>query len=246
VSPSRADVELNQIAADFERLRPRLTAIADRILGRNGEADDIVQEAWIRWQRCDRDQVISSTALLVTTTTRLALNTASSARARYELPVSVWTREPADPRPGPTDALDRDETIDVSVELLLQRLAPAERAAFVLRRGFDYAYPDIARAMRVTEANARQLVCRAHRRLRQDRRRPLTSQEHRDLVAALKLAARDGDLASLERTLLPARPVRRSTSPRSFPETERHSARSATWIGSRPARAASDGALGVS
>ena len=93
---------LGSAAVAFEHARPRLLSTAHRIVGNRFEAEDIVQDAWVRWQSCDREQVLNATAFLITTTTRLALNAAQSARARHESPVGDWTHEPADEAVDPT------------------------------------------------------------------------------------------------------------------------------------------------
>jgi RNA polymerase sigma-70 factor (ECF subfamily) len=201
---ARADHDdLDQVAVAFVELRPRLLAIAARVLRDIGDPDDIVQDAWIRWQLCDRSEVANATAFLVTATTRLAINAAQSARSRRETTVGDWTPEPADQREEITARPERDEATADALDLLVRRLPPAERAAYILRRGFDYGYTDIADLLGVSAVNARQLVSRGHKHLSQDRRLDdMASEDRARLLGAVTTAARHGDLGLLERTLV--------------------------------------------
>jgi RNA polymerase sigma-70 factor (ECF subfamily) len=196
----------------FVDLRPRLFAIAYRILGSASAAEDLVQEAWLRWQASDRSVVLNAPAYLATTTTRLAINLAQSARVRREKYVGNWLTEPADTRPDPPSELERCEALKHAVLLLLETLSPKERAAYVLREAFDYSYRHIAGILRVAEANARQLVARARKRLaaRAGNReraadkapRPFAaSAEQERLFEAFTAAARKGDFSALEELL---------------------------------------------
>src|SRR4051794_8919060 len=125
--------------ADFEAARPRLFGIAYRMLGSVAEADDVVQDAWLRWQGTDRAAGRDSGAFLATTTTRLAINAAQSARARRETYIGPWLPEPVDTAADPLLGAVRAEALEVGVLMLLERLSPAERAAYVLREAFDYS-----------------------------------------------------------------------------------------------------------
>ena len=182
----------------FLDLRPRLLGIAHRILGSWSEAEDIVQDAWIRWQTYDRSTVLNPTAFLVTTTTRLAINAAQSARARRESSVGQWLPEPVDTSDDLALGAERGEAVELGILLLLQRLSPTERATYVLRQAFDYPYDRIADTLRISEANARQHVSRAGKHLAEERRQPATPPEQRRLVHAFVAAARQGDVAQLE------------------------------------------------
>jgi RNA polymerase sigma factor (sigma-70 family) len=182
----------------FLDLRPRLLGIAHRILGSWSEAEDIVQDAWIRWQTYDRSTVLNPTAFLVTTTTRLAINAAQSARARRESSVGQWLPEPVDASDDVALGAERGEAVELGIRLLLQRLSPTERATYVLRQAFDYPYIRIADTLRISEANARQHVSRAGKHLAEERRHPESPPEQRRLVHAFVAAARQGDVAQLE------------------------------------------------
>ncbi|MGI5149767.1 RNA polymerase sigma-70 factor [Plantactinospora sp. CA-294935] len=186
---------------DFEAIRGRLFGIAYRMLGTVGDAEDVVQDAWLRWQRTDRRNVRNPAAFLTTTTTRLAINAVTAARARRETYVGQWLPEPVDTAADPALGAERAEVLELGVLLLLEKLAPAERAAYVLREAFDYAHRQVAEVLGTTEANARQLLSRARRHLASARSAPVGRAEHRRLVEAFVAAARGGDLAALERLL---------------------------------------------
>jgi RNA polymerase sigma-70 factor (ECF subfamily) len=168
------------------------------MLGSSAEAEDVVQDAWLRWQTCDRDAVANSTAFLVTTTTRLAINAAQSARWRRETCVGPWLPEPADKSADPGLRAERGEALELAVVLLLERLSPTEQAAYVLREAFDYPYSRIARLLQLNEVNARQLVSRARRHVRVQRSKSVSSAERARLLNALLAAAQKGDFAGIE------------------------------------------------
>jgi RNA polymerase sigma-70 factor (TIGR02957 family) len=180
------------------RARPRLFGIAYRMLGSVAEAEDVVQDVWTRWQSADRRVVREPQAFLTTTTTRLAINVLQSARTRHETYIGPWLPEPIDTSADPAVGAERGEAVELAVLLLLERLSPTERAAFVLREAFNYAYKDIADVLRVEEANARQLVTRARQHVTDGRRARVSDVEQRRLLEAFIAAAQTGDLARLE------------------------------------------------
>jgi RNA polymerase sigma factor (sigma-70 family) len=188
----------------FFNVRPRLFGIAYRMLGSAAEAEDIVQDVWVRWQMAERSRVRDAAAFLVTTATRLAINVMQSARSRRETYVGPGLPEPVDTSADPRLGAERGEALALGVALLLEKLTPIERAAYVLREAFDYAYRDIANILRLEEANARQLVTRAREHLASGRRAPVSPPEQRRLFNAFVAAARTGDLARLERLFAPA------------------------------------------
>ena len=156
----------------FLSVRPRLFGIAYRMLGSAADAEDIVQDVWVRWQTTDRSVVRSAVAFLATTTIRLAINVMQSARWRRETYLGPWQPEPVDTSADPGLGVERGEALELAVLILMEKLSPAERAAYVLREAFDYAYRDIADTLRLQEANARQLVSRARQHMANGRRRP--------------------------------------------------------------------------
>jgi RNA polymerase sigma-70 factor, ECF subfamily len=189
-------------AASFEAVRPRLFGIAYRVLGSATEADDVLQDAWIRWQRTDRGQVRDADAFLAATTMRLAINVIQSARVRHETHVGLELVAPVDAGADPSVDAEHGEALERALRTLSERLSPAERAAYVLREAFDYPYRRIAAVLALSEANARQLVTRARRALAGDRRRLVDARQQQRLLGAFVAAARAGDLATLERSLV--------------------------------------------
>lgn len=185
--------------AEFVEVRPRLFGIAYRMLGSAAEADDVVQDAWLRWEATDRSVVVSAAAFLTTITTRLSLNVLQSARVRRESYVGPWLPEPVETSDDPALGAERAEAIELAVLVLLERLAPTERAAYVLREAFDYPHRLIAEILYLSEANSRQLVARARRHLTEARPQPVGSAEHRRLLQAFLSAAQHGDLPALEK-----------------------------------------------
>ena len=185
----------------FEAARPRLFGIAYRMLGSRQEAEEIVQDAWLRWQGTDREAVRDPGAFLATATTRLAINAAQSARARRETYIGPWLPEPVDTAEDPLLGAVRGEALEVAVLMLLEKLTPTERATYVLREAFDYAYGEIAAALEISEANARQLASRARGKLEGGRRAKADAEAHRRLLEAIVKAAQAGDVQALERML---------------------------------------------
>ena len=179
-------------------MRRRLFGIAYRILGSAAEAEDIVQDVWLRWQATDRSAVADAPAYLATTATRLAINVAQSARSRRETYVGPWLPEPVDTSSDPHLGAERGEALEFAVAMLLAKLSPKERAAYVLREAFDYPYRQIAEILQVEEAGTRQLVTRARQHITEGRRTPVDSGEQRRLLAAFLAAAEQGDLSALE------------------------------------------------
>ena len=201
MTPQAAPVVAPVDTASFEAVRPRLFGIAYRTLESAADADDVVQDAWIRWQRTDRNEVRDAAAFLATTTKRLALNVAQSARARRETSIQPWHPEPVDVHADPTLGAERREALELAVLMLLEKLSPTERAAYVLREAFDYPYRQIADVLATSEANARQLVTRARLRLAGGRRRQVSAAEQQRFIDAFVDAAQTGDLTTLEQLL---------------------------------------------
>src|SRR5262245_24001470 len=182
----------------FLSMRSRLFGIAYRMLGSAAEAEDIVQDVWLRWQTTDRTAVRDAAAFLATTATRLAINVMQSARARRETYVGPWQPEPVDTSADPGLEAERGEALESGVLMLLEKLSSVERAAYILREAFDYPYRDIADILRLQEANARQLVTRARQHVAAGRRTPANATELRRLLAVFTAAAQSGEVASLE------------------------------------------------
>lgn len=185
----------------FVLVRPRLFGIAYRMLGSAADAEDIVQDVWLRWQATNRAAVERPFAFLAKTTTRLCINLAQSAHSRHETHTGTWRTEPAESHGDPELAAERGEALRHAVRLLLERLSPAERGAYVLREAFDYSYRQIAGVLHLAEANARQLVSRARKQIGGRRCSVVRSGEQRLLQQAFITAAREGDMATLEALL---------------------------------------------
>jgi RNA polymerase sigma-70 factor (ECF subfamily) len=192
---------LDQATREFVAARPRLFGIAYRVLGSSVEAEDIVQDAWLRWQNTDRSGIQDPGAFLATVTARLAINYAQSARMRREAYIGPWLPEPVDTSVDPQLGAERAEALDLAVLFLLEKLNPVERAAYVLREAFDYPYKRIADILETSEANTRQLVSRARKHLTAERREPVDSTAHRRLLEVFLTAAQTGSLSALEDVL---------------------------------------------
>jgi RNA polymerase sigma-70 factor (ECF subfamily) len=186
-------------------VRPRLFGIAYRMLGSAAEAEDLVQDVWVRWQTADRRRVRDAAAFLVTTATRLALNVIHSARSRRETSVEASQPEPVDTSADPRVRAERGQALARGVRVLLERLTPIERAAYILREAFDYPYRELASVLQVEEANARQVVTRARQHLVSGRQLRAKVAEQTRLLAAFVAASRHGDIAGLEHDLAIAR-----------------------------------------
>jgi RNA polymerase sigma-70 factor (TIGR02957 family) len=189
--------------ATFQSLRPHLFSLAYRMLSSAAEAEDVVQDAWLRAAAAPAD-LESARSWLTTVVTRLCLDRLKSARTKREHYVGPWL-----PEPVPTDTIDnaedvaaRRESVTMAFLVLLETLTPAERAAFLLREVFDGDYAEVARGLDTTPVAARQLVHRAKRRVAEARPRFEASPERqREIVSRFFEAVRDGDLARLEQYL---------------------------------------------
>jgi len=184
--------------AAFVGARRRMFGIAYRMLGSAAEAEDILQDVWLRWQAADRTAVSNPAAFLATMTTRLAINLVRSARSRRETYVGFGLPEPMVAREDPAVELERGEALELALRVLMESLSPRERAAYILREAFGYLFPEIARVLRLTEANTRQLISRARKRIGEGRRAPVSTTERRRLLDAFVAAAQKGDLVRLE------------------------------------------------
>jgi RNA polymerase sigma factor (sigma-70 family) len=190
---------------EFEAQRPRMFGLAYRLLGSAQEAEDVVQDTFLRWHRADRAAIAVPSAWLAKVVTNLCLNRLASARVQRERYVGPWLPEPvltSDGTLGPLDTAEQRDSVSLALLVLLERLTPTERAVFVLREAFGYSHREIAQILELSEINCRQLARRARRRLAEPRPRfrPEPRQWHR-LVERFLLAAREGDLRSLQQLL---------------------------------------------
>jgi RNA polymerase sigma-70 factor (ECF subfamily) len=188
------------IGEEYQNLRPLLFSIAYRMLSSVSEAEDIVQEAFLRYQKADRDNVESPRAYLSAVTTRLSIDHLRSARARRERYVGAWLPEPllTDDAPGPDVRAEQADSLSMAFLLLLERLSPVERAVFLLHDVFGYDYDEIAPIVEKSRDNCRQLAVRARRHVASGRPRFEATRRKRDELAARFLGAvTDGDLDGL-------------------------------------------------
>jgi len=195
--------DLEEATAVFMSLRPRLFGIAYRMLSSASEAEDLVQDVWLRWQKADRSTVANPAAFLATTMTRLAINELQSARVRRETYIGPWLPEPVDTSADPYLGAERGEALEFAALLLMEKLTPNERAAYVLREAFDYPYAQIADILQLTEPAVRQLVSRARKRMTSERRTPVSAAAQRELLTSFITAARSGDMTALEQLFAP-------------------------------------------
>lgn len=186
-----------EAAADFDPLRPRLVRIAYRMLGSIADAEDVVQEAFLRWHATDREAVRAPGAFLRRVVVRLCLDELKSARARRETYVGTWL-------PEPLVGTDEDEIDDITLPLMmaLERLSPLERAAFLMHDVFDVAFAEVAEAIGRDEASCRQLAHRAREHLKAARPRYDLPKEHGlEIAEAFFVASRSGDMTALRALL---------------------------------------------
>jgi RNA polymerase sigma-70 factor (TIGR02957 family) len=180
-------------------LRPLLFSLAYRMVGGVGEAEDLVQEAYLRLLRSG-DEVESPKAFLTTVVTRLAIDHLRSARVRREAYVGPWLPEPlvTEPAPGPAERAESDETLSLAFLVLLERLSPVERAVYVLHELFGYSHDEVAAIVEKSSANCRQILARARRHVEAGRPRFEPSRDRREALLQRFLAAvRLGDVDGL-------------------------------------------------
>lgn len=191
-------------ASEFEELRPRLVGVAYGLLGTVAEAEDAVQDAWIRLQGSDLDAIEDLTGWLVTTTSRIALDVLRSARRRREAYVGPWLPEPVETAPDPGDSVGLADSMSWAMLVVLETLSPAERAAFVLHDVFGLPFDQIGTALGRSPAACRKLASRAREHI-EDRqpRFDVDPEAHREIVQAFGEAAASGDMDRLLRLLAP-------------------------------------------
>lgn len=184
----------------FNTLRPRLFSIAYRMLGIRADAEDVVQDAWLRWHGTPKDEIKTLEAWLVTVTTRLAIDRLRTRKVDREAYIGLWLPEPLVERDEKTPESMLELANDVSVAFMwvLERLSAEERAAFLMRQVFDSDYSEIADVVKKSEPACRQLVHRASARVQQERPRfNVTRNTHRELLGKFMQAANQGSLADM-------------------------------------------------
>lgn len=189
----------------FESYRGRLEAIAYRLLGSAGDAEDAVQETFLRWHAADRTLIETPVAWLTKVLTNLCLNQLTSARARRETYVGQWLPEPVlagDPMLGPADTAEQRESVSFAMLTLMERLSPNERAVYVLREAFGYAHREIAEILDLTESNCQQIYRRAKQHVSTgEARAEVDAATARKIVEQFLAAALSGETEPLIRLL---------------------------------------------
>ncbi|SDR27889.1 sigma-70 family RNA polymerase sigma factor [Thermostaphylospora chromogena] len=193
---------MDALAAErFEASRDRLASLAYRLLGSAADAEDVVQDAFLRWQAADRDRIEVPEAWLTKIVTNLCLDRLRSAQARRERAVGAWLPEPlleGDPMLGPADVVEQRESVSLAVLTLMERLSPVERAVYVLREAFSYRHTEIADILGIAESASQQHLHRARRRVAAGRRGDVVdSADARRIVEAFLDAATSGQTERL-------------------------------------------------
>ncbi len=181
---------------EFARQRPRLFGLAYRMLGSRSDAEDVLQDAWLRWQGAERRELRSTEAWLTTVVTRLSIDRLRAAKTEREHYTGPWLPEPlvGQELPAPDRAAELASDVSLAFLMVLERLAPEERAVFLLREVFDSDYPEIAQMLGKNEAACRQMLHRAKERLREERPRfQVNPEAHRRLLERFVAAAGSGD-----------------------------------------------------
>ena len=194
------DPEVPIRLATFDQYRSLLFSIAYRMLGSVADAEDMLQETFIRWQQAREEEFRSPRAFLITIISRLCINHLQSARVKREEYVGQWLPEPIVTGPGsdPLEIIRVDESLSMAFLVMLERLTPIERAVFLLREVFEYEYPEIATVLGESEANCRQILHRARQHVTAMRPRFKTSQRQKsDLLERFLKATGSGDLEGL-------------------------------------------------
>jgi RNA polymerase sigma-70 factor (ECF subfamily) len=181
--------------SSFDEMRPRLIALAYRMLGARADAEDVVQEAWLRWRGAASEEVRAPKSYLTTVVARLSLDALKSARRKRETYAGEWLPEPWIDPPA---SVELDESLSLAFLHILESLTPDERVAFLLREVFGADYAEVAAAVETSEANARQLVARARKHVR-DRRPRFTvdPERQRDVLRRFLEACQSGDASAL-------------------------------------------------
>jgi RNA polymerase sigma-70 factor (ECF subfamily) len=195
-----SEADVSSRAAVFEQHRRLLFSIAYRMLGSVADAEDALQDAFIRWQRAPEVEIRSPKAFLVTIVSRISVSHLQSARAQRETYVGEWLPEPIVTGPGSDVArlAQIDESVSMAVLLLLERLTPIERAVFLLAEIFDYTHAEIGAMLDLTEPNCRQILRRARQHVRMERPRfGASTRQHTDLLQRFHQAAGSGDMDGL-------------------------------------------------
>lgn len=201
VSVGLAPDDIDDATHSFNALRGRLHGIAYRMLASVAEAEDVVQDAWLRWNSAPRADIDNAEAWLVAVTTRLSIDRLRAAKAQREHYTGIWLPEPyaIDAPVTPEEIKERADDVSVAFLMLLERLSPDARAAFLLREVFDVDYDEVAKTLSKSEAACRQLVSRAKTQLREGRSRITVPREiHLRLLTQFAQALENGDFTAIQ------------------------------------------------
>lgn len=190
---------MTAVTDQFERSRPKLFGLAYRMLGSISEAEDLVQECWLRWQDCDLSQVNNAEAWLVTTISRMSIDVLRSARKKRETYIGPWLPEPllADSE-TPSELASLADSLSFALLAMLEQLNPKERATFVLREAFDFNHVEISEVLGIELATSRKLLSRARHKLDASKVNAESDiAEHEELFMAFAAASAGGDLEQL-------------------------------------------------
>ncbi|MES2945851.1 MAG: RNA polymerase sigma-70 factor [Pseudomonadota bacterium] len=191
---------MNDTTRTFNRVKPRLKGIAYRMLGSTAEAEDVVQDAWLRWHESAPATFDSAEAWLVTVTTRIAIDRLRAAKVQRDNYIGIWLPEPmlSESPVTPEQTLERADDVSLAFLSLLERLAPEARAAYLMREVFDADYDEVAHTLGKSEATCRQLVHRAKTQLREERPRYVVPREtHLRLLRSFADASTCGDFSAM-------------------------------------------------
>jgi RNA polymerase sigma-70 factor (ECF subfamily) len=199
-------MQVTEMSDEIDQHRQYLFAVAYRMLGSISEAEDAVQETFLKWQKCDRAAIQSQRAWMTTVITRICINHLKSARVQREHYVGEWLPEPfiGEAGAGPQENLELAESLSMAFLVLLETLTPTERAVFLLREVFDYEFSEIAQIVEKSEVNCRQLLGRARKHIQA--KRPsfeIPSEEAKQLLKLFQEALVHGDVQALLKTLSP-------------------------------------------
>jgi RNA polymerase sigma-70 factor (TIGR02957 family) len=205
IAMSESDTTDQTLSAEvFEAQRPRLVSVAYRMLGSVAEAEDVVQEAWLRWDRTERSEIADVRAFLIRVVTRLSIDRLRRLKARRESYVGPWLPEPLLVGEDPSHDVELAESVSVALLVVLETLSPLERAVFVLREVFNYSHAEIGDIIGRNEATVRQLARRARDHVQARRARYDADQTTRQKVTEQFLAAcNNGDMSALMAVLAP-------------------------------------------
>lgn len=196
---------MGSVDPEFLRLRPKLFGLAYRMLGSQSDAEDVLQDAWLRWQGAERRELRSPEAWLTTVVTRLSIDRLREAKKERERYTGPWLPEPlVEEAAAPERAAELASDVSLAFLMVLERLAPEERAVFLLREAFDMDYPEVARMLGKSEEACRQMLHRAKERVREGKPRfQVNPEAHRRLLDRFVTASRSGDREQLMELFAP-------------------------------------------